>query len=187
MRLIIILSILSLIACNKSEIELKTLPPVTETGTNTFGMNVGWRTWITNGKYCSNQYGNCRDNPKANYYTNGSSNNVTMGFTADRVIYKGLGVSSSESFAVSFYRNFSGTGIYHLKKDDSYSNVQFDDHTNNKYYELLQERETFELYITKFDTISKIISGRFSGILFNQYDPNDSINVHKGRFDIKLQ
>lgn len=187
MRLLIILTIFSVVACNKSEMELKTLPPVTETGANTFGMNVGWRTWITNGKYCFTQYGNCRDNPKANYYTDDSSNNVRIIFSADRVIYKGLGVSSSESFDVSFYRNFSGVGIYHLKKDDSYSNVEYNDNSNNKYYELLQERETFELNITKFDTISQIISGRFSGILFNQFDPNDSIIIHKGRFDIKLQ
>lgn len=187
MRILIILSILSIIGCNKSQEELKTLTPFTEVGANTFATNIGWRTWTTNGKYCGTQYGNCRDNPMASYYVNGSSNNITLILTADRVIYKNIGIASSESFTFSFYRNFSGTGIYHLKKDDSYSNVEYIDNTNDKYYELLQDRETFELNITKFDTIEKIVSGRFSGILFNQFDPNDSINIHKGRFDIKLQ
>lgn len=48
-----------------------------------------------------------------------------------------------------------------------------------------------EIYLTKFDTINKIVSGKFgfigktSDASFN-FHGNDSINITKGRFDLKL-
>ena len=187
MRILIILTIFSVLGCNKSDIELNTLPAETQTGANTFGAVIRGQVWTTNGKYCYNQSGNCRENPMANYFTIDTPFNARLGLSADRIIYKGLSVKSSESFDFQFYKNFSGTGIYHLKRDDSYLNIEFRDNWNDKYYQLLQERETFELNITKFDTIAKIISGKFSGTLFNEFAPTDSIKINEGRFDIKLQ
>jgi len=187
MRILIILTIFSVLGCNKSDIELNTLPAETQTGANTFGAVIRGQIWTINGKYCK-QLGGCRENPSANYFTIDTPFNASLGLSADKVIYKGIGVKSRESFDFQFYRNFSGVGIYHLKKDNS-CDIQYTytDITNNKYYQLLQERETFDLNITKFDTITKIISGKFSGILFNEFEPTDSIKITDGRFDIKLQ
>jgi hypothetical protein len=187
MRLLIILTIFSIWGCNKSDVELNTLPAETQTGANIFGAVIRGKVWTTNGKYCYNQSGNCRENPKANYFIIDTPFNSTLGLSADRIIYKGLSVKSSESFDFRFYRNFTGIGIYHLKRDDSYLNIEYRDNWNDIYYQLLEERETFELNITKFDTTAKIISGKFSGTLFNQFAPTDSIKINEGRFDIKLQ
>jgi hypothetical protein len=187
MRIFVFLSIVSLFGCKKSQIENNTLPPETQTGANTFGTVIRNQVWTTNGRYCYNQYGNCRENPLANYYNYDTPNNGALRLSADRVIYKGLTKTSSESFEISFYRNFTGTGIYHLKNVDTLFNVQYSDNMNNKFYQLLNERETFELNVIKFDTVAKIISGKFSGKLFNESELNDSINITNGRFDIKLK
>jgi hypothetical protein len=49
-----------------------------------------------------------------------------------------------------------------------------------------------EVTITKFDTINKIVSGRFSmigklDININDYSGNDSIRITEGRFDLKIR
>jgi len=187
MRILIILTIFSIWGCNKSDVELNTLPAETQTGANTFGAVIRGQIWTTNGKYCK-QLGGCRENPSANYFTIDTPFNASLGLSADKVMYKGLSFISRESFDFRFYRNFTGIGIYHLKQDNSLDiQYEYADKTNNKYYQLLQDRETFELNITKFDTIAKIISGKFSGTLFNQFAPTDSIKINEGRFDIKLK
>ena len=187
MRILIILTIFSVLGCNKSDVELNTLPAETQTGANTFWAVIRGKVWTINGKNCK-QLGGCRENPSANYFTIDTPFNASLGLSADKVIYKGIGVKSRESFDFRFYWNFSGVGIYHLKKDNAYDmQYTYTDLTNNKYYKLLQDRETFELSITKFDTTAKIISGKFSGTLFNEFEPTDSIKINEGRFDIKLQ
>ncbi len=187
MRILIILTILSIWGCNKSDVELNTLPAETQTGANTFGARIRGQVWTINGKYCK-QLGGCRENPSAKYFIIDTPFNASLDLSADKVIYKGIGVKSRESFDFNFDRNFSGVGIYHLKKDNAlHIQYTYRDITNNIYYQLLEERETFELNITKFDTTAKIISGKFSGTLFNQFAPTDSIKINEGRFDIKLQ
>ncbi len=42
------------------------------------------------------------------------------------------------------------------------------------------------IYLTKFDTTNKIISGRFYCKAIHEYNKNDTIKVTEGRFDMKL-
>ncbi len=42
------------------------------------------------------------------------------------------------------------------------------------------------IYLTKFDTVNKVISGRFSCKAIHKYNKNDTIKVTEGRFDMKL-
>jgi len=61
----------------------------------------------------------------------------------------------------------------------------------NDFYPYYVTRKTGEIYITKLDTINKIVSGRFrftakSADWYRNAVDNDSIVVTNGRFDLKL-
>ena len=177
----LIIVIISIYSCNKSKTELNTLPAITQTGANTFGFKVNGEIWTTNGKYCFNQYGNCRDNPSAKYYQSFG----TIIYSADKVVYKGLKVTSSEMFDISIRNNFQGIGTYSLKYSDTTDLVSFTNTQSWVEYKLIPQRETFIVDVSKFDTTNKIFSGSFSGKLYNTNNLNDSIFITDGRFDIK--
>jgi hypothetical protein len=53
-------------------------------------------------------------------------------------------------------------------------------------HDLYSSKNMDYIYLTKFDTINKIVSGRFDYILKSESDSTLKINISKGRFDIKL-
>ena len=107
-----------------------------------------------------------------------------MVFSADRIIYKGLSVISSENFDITV-TNIHGVGTYNLKNNDTTDQVSFTNTKSWVEYKLIPLRETFIVNISKFDTLNKIFSGNFFGKLYNTNNLNDSISITEGRFDIK--
>jgi hypothetical protein len=185
MRKVILCFLILVIACNKSKDELSTLPERTQIGNNTLGFKLNGRVWTTNGKYCYNQWGNCRDNPLARYFSYGKGG---IALTSDRVIYKGVSVASSETFEFSISKDFNRLGVYRLKGVDTLFEVNFTDNNISwQYYKLVPNRETFQVNITRLDTIAKVVSGEFSGTLYKKDNPSDSITISEGRFDVKIQ
>jgi len=57
--------------------------------------------------------------------------------------------------------------------------------TYKDYINILSNK--FYLNITKFDTINKIVSGTFAGVLYDQNNIADSTVLKEGRFDIQLE
>jgi hypothetical protein len=182
---LILCFLIIVIACNKSKDELSNLPERTQTGNNTLGFKLNRRVWTINGKYCYNQWGNCRDNPLARYFSYGNGGIV---LTSDRVIYKGVSVASSETFELSISKSFNRLGVYRLKGVDSLFEAKFiDNNISWSYYKLVPNRETFQVNITRLDTIAKVVSGEFSGTLYKNDNLSDSVAISEGRFDIKMQ
>lgn len=170
--------------CNRSKEELRNLPAATQTGANTIGFKVNGGVWTWNAKYCPNVLGACRENPQAQYFPFA---NGRLSMSADKVLYKGVEVKTSESFDLDIYKNFNHTGTYLLAGIDSLFEVRFANNKSNTYYTLAPNRQSFEVNITKLDTAAKIVSGLFSGRLYNAFNNADSITLSEGRFDIKLQ
>jgi len=170
-------------SCNRNNEDLYSLPNETQIGANSFGFKLNGNIWNWNAKYFYNQSGSSRDNPNALY----DSISRRLHISADRVIYRGLTTTSSASIDFTFLRNFRQPGTYRLSKIDSLYDFQYTDWKLNNYYSLIPNRETFEITITKFDTISNIVSGKFNGKLFNIFNALDSIDLSEGRFDIKLK
>jgi hypothetical protein len=167
-----------------------TLPAKTQTGQNTFGVNLNSSVWTLYGQYCIFPSG-CGDNPSGIYY---STNKGSLLLTVDRVLKDKSKVATSETFNFSFDSNFNSSGIYDVKLTENYSNITLRDNLTEKTYSCIPDRPTIVLNVTKLDTTNKIFSGEFSGTLFSigkgslsELNLSDSIVLTDGRFDIKLK
>lgn len=167
------------------------LPKPTQEGKNTFGCILNDHVWINYGKQCFLLADGCHENLIAIYR---SANNGRLDLYADRVIRKKGSLVSSETISFSLDGNFNAAGNYSLRYVDHVSDIGYRNNLTEKTYGCLPNRETFTLQITKLDTLEKIISGKFSGTLFNIiYDPlqsrpgTDSITIRDGRFDVRFK
>jgi Domain of unknown function (DUF5025) len=80
------------------------------------------------------------------------------------------------------------TGNFNFDTIGVSNRVVFQDNKNSKYY-YNYTNSTFSLKVTRIDTIQKIVSGNFSGVLYKKegstFFLNDSIKIQQGRFDTK--
>lgn len=174
--LLLISVFLLLTTCKKNNTPPDTLPPVTQTGANTFGCKVNGEVWVP--YYSCGYLGNpCGEmqvdiHPLSQYsllpisvsilvnrFHNGDDSYFSIGFETD----------AQGNIYDSAYINFSGKGVGNPP-------------VNGDYHKSFNTTNTFQ--ITKLDTINKIISGTFYLVL--KKDFNDSIVVEDGRFDFKF-
>ncbi len=190
--LLIFIAITCTIACKKDDSGIIfSLPAKTYTGQNTFGFMLDNLVWTNYGRVCFPFAGGCRDNLKGYYYNDGD-----LTINADRVLHKGGIWNTSESVSIYLKTKFKGTITYSTLTNDnigvyySYSEI----HKKNKVYVAASINPNFIVSLTKIDSTNRIISGEFSGVLFNKsqdttntISKTDSIIIREGRFDIKMK
>ena len=193
-KLLFGLCILLIFSCRKSfdntsEISKIVLPNYTETGANTFGFMLNNNVWTVFGKH---------------YFNNGISSGYIDNVFEVTPIYTGVNEVSiyaggrftivkndtavtDISAGFSFLPTPPFTKDYYLTTTDP-SSFSIVDITNNKYYKVDPNRPlTLQLKkFEKIDTLVRIFSGRFFGVVHNEVDPNDSIIITDGRFDTKI-
>lgn len=145
------------------------LPPETQSGRNTFGCLVNGKVWL----------------PKSAPFSSvGTLAHLNEDYT--HLIIAG---NQSGNQIISFFINNTiiETGsVFNLSSDEN-SKAHFDYY--NCYYRSYNENPG-ELIITKFDTVNKIVSGRFyfSAKYFessiNSYNCDNSFIITEGRFDL---
>ncbi|MCK9404762.1 MAG: hypothetical protein M0Q26_15315 [Chitinophagaceae bacterium] len=172
----------TIISCKKSVNQLSLLPPITNTGANTFGCLVngvamlpksGSPTW-------SNPF------PLPALYTE---------FREEVRIKTGGGSNSPATFICLYLYNLFSNGATNYEwKQTEYGREAFPLY-NSQLYGVFIDPQTnkYEWYgsyigsgstsITKFDTVNNTISGIFNGRLKQRFG-NDTITVDNGRFDI---
>ncbi len=103
-------------------------------------------------------------------------------------------ISNNSKIEIGLSNIFQPSGTFNFDTLLRGNRVFFTNYLNYKFYSNFQN--SFGLTLTKIDTVSKIISGKFSGTLysstsnpynFNQniFNLNDSITIRDGRFDVK--
>jgi hypothetical protein len=168
-----------------------TLPPVTQSGQNTFGFVIDSIVWVNYGQDVENPE---LPNLKATYLSGDSSVNLIV----NRILMNNGAIASNQSFSFTLINDiFETPGNYFIgsKTYGNSNSVGFfnNDIMSQKIYGVISSRPTFLISVSKFDTVNHIFSGQFSGTLFNvsngSYYPNlnDSIVITQGRFDTKLQ
>jgi hypothetical protein len=145
-----------------------TLPPITQTGANTFGCLINGKVYTPKGF---------------------DQNHPNFDMIVDPGYYGNLEITTfSESNGLTsklIINCFGITGInnFYLPKDSIYPFFQ----TNNcSYNDPLYKFRSGFFKITKYDLINNVISGEFE---FKLYDPTiscDTIRITQGRFDKKL-
>lgn len=191
MRLLFLALILFSISCKKDDTGIVfTLPAITQTGKNSFGLKLNNSVWTNYGQVCFPLAGGCRENLKGSYFNDGD-----IQIHADRVIQKNGSRYTSETINITLKTNFNGTRIYStLTNDDigmhySYAEVS----RPEKVYITAIINPNLTIKLTKLDSVNKIISGEFSAVLYNRaqdttnaISTTDSLIITDGRFDIKM-
>jgi hypothetical protein len=160
----ILILLVSLSSCSScEEEEWTTLPPETQTGANTFGCYVNGELFVAEGI-------------------------VALGEPSPRAVYS----RSNDGLGISGYwkqdRRYVYLYIYNPKEHSTNLEltIYLRDYNSDIIFDAKKEEITGKVYLTKFDTINKIVSGHFSNIKL--YDPQEnSILITQGRFDIKLE
>lgn len=174
---------------NANDINKVVLPQYTETGANTFGFMLNNSVWTIFGKYESNIGFGRRwiDNSLgvSTYYTGVNQLSVVGG--GRMTIVKNDTAQIDISAGFSFVPTTPFTKDYFLTTTFP-GNFNISDAVNNKYYRV-DPTKPFVLRINKFekiDSLVRICSGRFFGVLYNEVDKTDSIIVSDGRIDTKI-
>ena len=193
-KLLIGLSILFIFSCRKSfdntsEISKIVLPNYTETGANTFGFMQNNAIWTVFGKHYINV------GVGSGYIANTLGvSTIYTGVNQLSVVGGGrMTIVKNDTAQIDISAGFSFVPIIPFTKDYYLTTTYpgsfgITDIVNNKYYKVDPNRP-FVLRINKFekvDSLVRICSGRFYGILYNEVDKSDSIIISDGRLDTKI-
>jgi len=193
-QLIFCISIISLFSCKKifdntKEVNKIALPVYTETGANTFGFLYNNTIWTVFGKRYSNS--GVASGYVPNYFEVSS---ILTGTNEWSIVAGGrLTIVKNDTAITDISAGFSFVPTIPFIKDYLLTNTypggfSMVDKVNNKYYQVNPARP-LTLRLNKFDKIDsllRICSGRFFGVLYNEIDANDSLLITDGRFDTKV-
>ena len=170
------------IACKKS-VPSNNLPPITQTGANTFGCKINGQVWVP--------YWRCIDlsmgavELEYNIYSVYSTGVFPFRFNL------GAGKSGDPFQGIfhispAFLRGFTtsdGSYIYGTGNVADSMEIHFFNNSGDWTPKHFDSNNIFQ--ITKLDTVNKIVSGIFSFSLYNS--PTDSIAITDGRFDLQIR
>lgn len=174
---------------NSNQVSKIVLPNYSETGANTFGFMLNNSVWTVFGKHYSNigVGSGWLENvfEVSTIYTGVNQLSVVGGgrMTVVKNDSAIIDISAGFSFVPTspFIKNYYLTTTYP-------GNFSILDGVKNKYYKVDTLRP-LTLQLNKFekiDSLWRICSGRFFGVLHSEIDPNDSIVIKDGRFDTKI-
>ena len=162
-------------ACSKDVVEL---PPVTETGENTFGARLDGSFWTPAG------FGIVPTAPV-----------LEARFIDDniKINARNFSISPTETEFEIYLKNVTETGVYLLNKNVSIYPKQTESyayHIKRKLRPIDQwvtnANFTGVVNITKVDRVNKIVAGSFEFRAESMSNPGEFITVTEGRFDIKM-
>jgi hypothetical protein len=157
---------------NSMENELSKLPPITQTGQNSFGCLVNGKAWTPKGWDGNKQNLDLIIDPG---YANGNFDLRTYRYINDK-----------RERIVIFSNNLKTTGLYNISPSGVIS-VDFKSEILNCTF--LHSSQNFSsgfLSITRYDLQAGIVSGEFECKLFDTTTSCDTIRITSGRFDYKL-
>jgi len=176
-------------ACKKDypELDFK-LPEATKSGDNTIGFVKNNKVWVNYGQYCAGLF-YCPENLDWTARRMEAPDSAEFGLWvhAYKFIREKENVKTKESFMMSkVYIN--GLGEYIIDRNNSGQRdlAELQDDLATKRYVDNAQRVPFKINITKLDTVNQIMSGNFSGVLYNEKNVLDSVVIESGRFDFKM-
>ena len=180
-----------IISCKKEKEFIVVLPQETTTGQNTLGFTYnGGNVWssIEHGIFWLYDQPDNIPNAKSTLFHEPSGYKFLQ--IAGKLSIKNNNAevvrNSSILIELTDYNLFAGN--FNFDTIGVSNRIVFQDAKNSKYY-YNYANNTFSLNVTRIDTIQKIVSGNFSGVLFKKegktFFLNDSMKIQQGRFDTK--
>ena len=173
--LIACLSLFLLSACKK---EVTELPPVTQTGANTFGAKVDGKLWAPQG------FGPFPANTILEARMTGTTHLL--------INARNFASSPNETEFEILVAGITGPGTYQLNNTVSLpASVSYGYYVKRNFTPdnewLTSSSYTGSVTITRLDIAAKIVSGTFQFNALNIYNTPQPLSVTEGRFDLKLQ
>jgi hypothetical protein len=158
-------------------IDYTVLPPITQTGANTFGCKVNGKVWVPRVPYGTFLY---RPIDVLVSEKNGSGSG---GVTCNLVdIEQGIDNWLQISFALTYFK----TGDFCYGISGGRGSAQFRTVQGVWYSSNFHPNPNNCINITRFDTIENIISGTFQFDVYKDTIPNNhKIEITEGRFDLR--
>jgi hypothetical protein len=161
---------------NEPETELEKLPPITQTGVNTFGCLVNGVAWLPNGTKPSN------GGPNIQVYVDPTFQGGKFTISGNK--FNEIGINSVDLGAI----NCQGVGQFSFSQNNL-SIIYIKSIPNSNCQIFNTDQGTYKigyLNISKYDLASRIFSGTFEVTLYNPNTYTDTIKITNGRFDVKL-
>ena len=161
---------LSISCCKKDNVDPQ-LPPITQTGENTFGM-------LVNGELYLPSQGLFGAPAIASDYTFNGKIAGTFRLSANRLPEDGGG-----SLDIIFHNQIFDTGYFPLVENHPRDAICYVDTVIGLCPNVLDPNNTGYLHLTRLDTVNHIISGTFSFDMLRKKD-STRISITQGRFDL---
>jgi hypothetical protein len=169
-------------SCKKNKVpdtrtELEKLPPITQTGANTFGCLVDGKAWLPNGVRPQNGGSNIQ------FYVDPTFQGGVFSVGGNQYNIPGSSISISSG-------NCTSAGIFNLVNNINAASYKKTNLGTFACELSTTDSGTFRVgffEITKYDLTTGVFSGVFEFKLFNsQSFCGDTIRITNGRFDLKL-
>jgi hypothetical protein len=175
-----------LFACKKHTPELQ-LPPITETGANTFACKVNGKVWLPYWPCNQTTFGSTELRFWVMPVSNNSALPIQFALQAENINeFDGSG------FTIAFRQ--AGIFIYSSGNVADSLAISFRAAKTNNNLGFAEYRKYLNLgtnvfQVTRLDTVNKIFAGTFNLMLYSFYGTNnvkDSVSITDGRFDLKM-
>jgi hypothetical protein len=158
-------------------IDYTVLPPITQTGANTFGCKINGKVWVPRVPYVAITY-------RAIDVSFSEKNGVGSGNIVCNLVDVEQGIDSW--MQVVFSPTYFNTGDYCYGVDSVYNAAQFRPTTGEWYNSNYRPSSNNCVSIHYLDTVNNIISGTFEFTVHKDTIPNNhKINITEGRFDLR--
>ncbi|NLN24478.1 MAG: hypothetical protein GX163_02215 [Bacteroidetes bacterium] len=173
---------------NDDDAFVPTLPPITQTGENTFGCYVDGKLLIP------------RDGTGSLHTTDSGLRFIAgpgpTDFTYNEIMVRDFKSGNGGLLTLHITDlQQNGEGTYTINESNCKANVDANPNINLFVRWWNEEAQAFKWYcsienggtltITRYDFENRIVSGTFNSTAVNRDDPNDFIEITEGRFDIK--
>ena len=152
------------------------LPALTMIGRNTFGCLTNDIVWQNGGNRKGPYSSTIKNEIFALFYLYQKKDNAVLN------IYGQMTYANTDQQLgfIVYSKDLLKTGTFPI------SVAYFEDYLLNKKYDLVDSLNPPLVQIMKLDTISKIASGTFEGVIYTK-NKQEKLNIKSGRFDVKFK
>lgn len=152
------------------------LPDLTTTGANTLGCIANNSLWINGGNSKGAYSSIIKNEVYALFYLYKNKDNAILDIYGQMTY-----VNTNQKLQIVTYdKDLLKLGTFPISK------ASFEDFLLNKKYDLIDSLNPPTIKIIKLDTINKIASGTFEGVIYTK-GKQEKMNIVDGRFDVKLR
>lgn len=165
----------------------QTLPPITQTGANTFGCYIDQLLFLPR-----DGDGTFNENDRAVYFKGGNPDPLDYNeidihdYKSNKTASLLIHIESLDEYGINSYVIDESNGLSNIDGlNHNYIHCRVWREDVGNYQNYLSFENSGIINITNYDLSDRLVSGTFSGYVRNYQEPHDTIQITQGRFDFK--